>query len=269
MIEVSNLNAFYGKRQILSNINLSVKAGECHFITGPNGSGKSTLLSLISRTNSRKLINTGTINLNGNSIHKMPSKEFAQNVAFMSQFEINAWNFTSKQIILSGRFPHTNFTGIYSKEDIEIVKNVAAKLNITHLLERKIHTLSGGEFQKIRIARTFAQQTQFIIMDEPISSLDFGIEFSLLKQIKSLAKEKNIGILISIHDINLASVFADEISLLSPCTDNTKQQIFSGSVEEIIKPDNLEYAYGKHFGIFTHPEYKTPFIYNLSEQDLT
>jgi ABC-type cobalamin/Fe3+-siderophores transport system ATPase subunit len=74
MIEVSNLNAFYGKRQILSNINLSVKSGECHFIVGPNGSGKSTLLSLISRTNSRKLINTGTINLNGNSIHKTVEK---------------------------------------------------------------------------------------------------------------------------------------------------------------------------------------------------
>lgn len=265
MIEISNLNAFYGKKQILKNINLSVKSGDCIFIVGPNGSGKSTLLSLITRTNSNKLTYTGSIHLNSNSIQKMPAKEFAQHVAFMSQFETNAWNFTSEQIILSGRFPHTNFTGFYSKDDIEIVKEVADKLNITHLLERKIHTLSGGEFQKVRIARTFAQETQFIIMDEPISSLDFGIEFSLLKQIKLLAKEKKIGILISIHDINLASVFADEIALLAPFSQNIEQQLFVGSVENMLNPDMLESVYGKRFGIFIHPEYKTPYIYNLNE----
>ena len=86
-----------------------------------------------------------------------------------------------------------------------------------------------------------------------------------MKQIKLLAKEKKIGILISIHDINLASVFADEIALLAPFSQNIEQQLFVGSVENMLNPDMLESVYGKRFGIFTHPEYKTPYIYNLNE----
>ncbi len=264
-LKTEALCAFYGKNQILKDINLVVESGVCLCLSGPNGSGKSTLLSLLTGTNPKTLSYTGKILLDNAPVHSMKTKDLAKKIAFMSQSESVPWNFSCFDVILSGRFAHTNFTGIYSQQDKQIALAAAEEVKATHLLQRKIHTLSGGEFQRVRIARTFAQQPKMLVLDEPMASLDFDISFSLFKLTKKLAKDKGIGVLVSIHDINLASVFADKMALLSPCSRNLKNQLHSGTPGQILTPETLNSVYGNEFGVFSHPIYKTPTIYNLAE----
>ena len=129
------------------------------------------------------------------------------------------------------------------------------------MLNRSVYSLSGGEFQKVRIARTLSQETDFLLLDEPCANLDFTVQKELLTLFQSLAHEKNKGILISIHDINAASRFADRIELLPPLKNNPEGGLISGKANEIFTQENIEKTYGKGLNIFRHPVYDCPQIY--------
>jgi len=220
------------------------------------------------------LKHSGKILLNGKDIFSLSRKSIAQEMAYMSQTEDCAWDFSVMDYILAGRYAFTKFSGFYSKEDKLIVEQISEELKLSDLLQRTIHTLSGGEFQRVRIARTLVQQPKILILDEPASSLDFSIRFSILQQIKSLALKKNLAILISIHDINLATIFADELLLLAPfpntgTLDLSKDninfdrtfQLYKGCSEDILIEPILESVYKEKFGVFSHPFYNCPVLF--------
>ncbi len=173
-------------------------------------------------------------------IRSLKRKEIAKVIAFLQQNEACVWDFSVIDYVLQGRFAYSS-NGNYSEEDKIIAGEALALMGLSEFSDRTIHTLSGGEFQKVRIARALAQTPKFLLLDEPASALDFVYEPQLMSLLRKLAHEKGIGILASVHDVNLASEYVDKMNMLSA------DGIISGSPSQIMKPDILEKIYGVPF----------------------
>ena len=171
----------------------------------------------------------------------------------MQQTENSAWNVLVKDFIITGRFAYSGTA--YTQHDFSILQESATLLGIHHLLERDIFSLSGGEFQKVRIARALTQTPDFLLLDEPTSALDLSYETELLQLLANLAKDKNIGILISIHNLNTACRFTKNLILLPP-----QKQLIQGEPSQIITPENIAQTYGTNLPIYTHPIHNCPQI---------
>lgn len=260
VLEAKSLFASYGKKQVLGGLDLTLSGGKFICLCGPNGCGKSTLISLLAGIHSEYLKYRGQIIIDSKDIGKFKRKELARKIAFMPQSESSPWNYQVKDVILSGRFAHTGFSGIYHQRDYQIAEDVAEIMGINHLKERFVFSLSGGEFQRVRIARSLAQQAEILLLDEPAANLDFTHRFDLLKLVKKLVQEKNIAVLVSIHDLNMAAVFADEMFLLSHFAEG-QLQMQSGEPKNIMQPEILQRTYGKKFSLFQHPLYNVPQVY--------
>lgn len=253
LLEIQNLTASYGSKEVLHDISVTVTPGEFTCLCGPNGSGKSTLLSILAG------VPAATLRFSAGAqspadLTKLPRRAAARFVAFMQQNEFSEWNFKVRDFVLQGRFAHSK-GGHYTASDYKLVDDVLAELNLSHFANRNIHDLSGGEFQKIRLARALAQTPRFLLLDEPAASLDYVFEPQLMKLLKNTAHQKKIGILASIHDINLAARFADKIILLPPADTaqssmapaSSKKSVLYGSPSDIMNIDNLKYTFGVDF----------------------
>ena len=251
-LRISNLSASYNKTQILRDINLSVSQGEFVCLCGPNGAGKSTLLSVMAGVPDAKLKVKGEVGwFRYDASHhsttrsltpKTPRRrDLARLIACLQQNEYSEWDFTVRDYVLQGRYAHTRY-GNYSAADYSVVDGVLEELNLSQFAARNIHSLSGGEFQKIRLARALAQTPRFLLLDEPASNLDYVYEPHLMQLLSDTAHKKNLGILAAVHDINLAACFADKIILLP-----SKKSVLSGSPSDIMNTDNLKYTFGVDF----------------------
>ena len=266
LVQVKELSAWYGKHQVLENISFSMKAGDFICLSGPNGCGKSTLMTVLAGLGRHKLTTTGSIQLEGCNLNQLKSKQRAKIISYMSQTEANLWNFTVQDVILTGRYCHTGFTGIYSQQDKDIAQQAANQLQLKHLLNRRIHSLSGGEFQRVRIARSFCQQPKVLLLDEPAANLDLALRHDLLQATKDLALKQGTAVLMSIHDINLAAAFAKTLALLRPwhsLRENQSHfpQLLLGSPQQVMTPENLQLVYNRSFQIFTHPIHRCPAVW--------
>lgn len=266
LVQVKELSAWYGKHQVLENISFSMKAGDFICLSGPNGCGKSTLMTVLAGLGRHKLTTTGSIQLEGCNLNQLKSKQRAKIISYMSQTEANLWNFTVQDVILTGRYCHTGFTGIYSQQDRDIAQQAANQLKLKHLLNRRIHSLSGGEFQRVRIARSFCQQPKVLLLDEPAANLDLALRHDLLQATKELAQQQGTAVLMSIHDINLAAAFAQTLALLRPwhsLRENQSHfpQLLLGSPQQVMTPENLQQVYNRNFQIFTHPIHGCPAVW--------
>ncbi|MBQ5470967.1 MAG: ABC transporter ATP-binding protein [Treponema sp.] len=247
ILECQNLSASYGSKQILKDINLSINQGDFICLCGKNGSGKSTLLKLLSGTYSSDLsITQGTVSPQ----FKKPALN-AQNIAYMPQSEHPAWACTVMDSILQGRYCWSK--GLYSAQDKAIAQEAADTLHITPLLNRNIFSLSGGEFQKVRIARALCQTPKFLLLDEPCANLDFTAEEELLKLLKDLSSK--MGILISIHNVNTAAIFAQTLCLLPQ-----EQSLIFGLASQVLTLQNLSKTFDTPLELYEHPVYKVPQI---------
>lgn len=264
-LKVENLSASYKTKRsagrktdmhekIINDMSFIAKSGELVCICGPNGCGKSTLLSVLAgvpgaalKVTGRVLMESGDGIAKGGSpdspveISHMKVGERAKLIAYMQQTELSVWDFNVFDYVLQGRFAHSG-GGHYTNCDKKIVRDVLEELGLAVFAARTLHTLSGGEFQKIRIARAFAQQPRFMLLDEPAASLDYVYEPHLMGLLRDAAWSKNIGIIVSVHDINLAMAFADKIMLLPP----EKAAIF-GSPDDIMNVENLKITFGVDF----------------------
>ncbi len=266
LVQVKELSAWYGKHQVLENISFSMKAGDFICLSGPNGCGKSTLMTVLAGLGRHKLTTTGSIQLEGCNLNQLKSKQRAKIISYMSQTEANLWNFTVQDVILTGRYCHTGFSGIYSQQDRDIAQQAANQLQLKHLLNRRIHSLSGGEFQRVRIARSFCQQPKVLLLDEPAANLDLALRHDLLQATKDLAQQQGTAVLMSIHDINLAAAFAQTLALLRPwhsLRENQSHfpQLLLGRPQQVMTPENLQQVYNRNFQIFTHPIHGCPAVW--------
>ncbi|MCL2134025.1 MAG: heme ABC transporter ATP-binding protein [Candidatus Bathyarchaeota archaeon] len=232
-LTINNLSFSYAGIPILKDIALNVELGELVSIVGPNGSGKSTLLKCVNR-----ILKTGpnSILLDGKDASKFSTKELSKLMGYVPQTSISAFPFTVYDVVMMGRKPYVHWS--VGEQDNEIVVQMMDLLGISHLAMRQFSALSGGEQQKVIIARALAQQPQILLLDEPTSSLDIKHQLDILCILKSLAKSKGHAVIVTLHDLNLASRFSDRLFMLK------RGRVYAtGTPEEVLTAQNIEEVY--------------------------
>ena len=206
-IKAENINVTLEKNNILKGINIEVDNKEVVGIIGPNGSGKSTLLKCIYRVLKP---NDGAILLDNVDIKEMSVKESSKRLAVLSQHNNYNFDFTVKDIVLMGRSPHKKFMERDNEEDYDIVNEALKKVDMFEFKDRSFQSLSGGEQQRVILARALAQQPKCLILDEPTNHLDIKYQLQLMRIVKGLG----IEVIAAIHDLNIAAMYCDKIYVL-------------------------------------------------------
>lgn len=206
-IKTENINVTLEKNNILKGINIEVDNKEFVGIIGPNGSGKSTLLKCIYRILKPS---EGVIKLDGINMKNISIKESSKKLSVLSQHNNYNFDFTVKEIVLMGRAPYKKFMERDNKEDYDIVNDALEKVDMLEFKYRSFQSLSGGEQQRVILARALAQKPKCLILDEPTNHLDIKYQLSLLNIVKSL----NLTIISAIHDLNIASMYCDRLFVM-------------------------------------------------------
>lgn len=252
ILEIDDICCRYGSYNVLKEIKLSIKKGDFVSIIGPNGSGKSTLLKTITRF-IRPV--KGVVFIDNINAFKLTDKQFAKKVGFVSQNYHFNFDFTVEDIILMGRNPHLNLLEKEDLKDYKIIEDAMILTDTFKLKNKKITQLSGGEAQRVLIARALAQEPEILILDEPISHLDINYKFEILELLKNMNQKNKITIIIALHDINLASYYSKKIILLK------EGSIFAaGEPEDIINNRNLKKVFDVDFDVAAHPITNKPYI---------
>lgn len=246
MIKISNLSFGYTGIKILDELNFSAKSGSFVGILGPNGCGKSTILKNIMRILKP---NSGEIEILGRNLKEFSQKELAKTIGFVPQkSNLNA-PLNVREILLMGRYAHIKnaFWG-YDKSDFAKVDEVMEMLDITKFQNRTAYELSGGEFGRVLLARAIVGEPRILLLDEPTSALDLNHAVEILSLCKRLSKELNLLSIAVLHELNLASLFCDEINLIKD-----GKVHYKGTPNELFTKEILKEIYeGMNCDIITH-----------------
>ena len=235
-LSCSNICFSYTKKPFLENISLTFNPGQFVGLIGANGAGKSTLLQLF-----LGLINpqSGLVLINGKNIHSQKRKEIAKQLAFVPQSIELPYAFCVRELVAMGRNPYLGPFSLETEKDKKLVAEAMQKTDITHLENRLVNTLSGGEKQRVIIARALAQQSPAILLDEPIASLDICHQIETLQLIQSLTQSGKLAIT-AIHDLNLAANYCDRLILIGEATESKTQIIIAdGPPKQVLTKKNL------------------------------
>ena len=233
MIDLKEVSKNYGEKKVVTEVCLPIEEEKLTAFIGPNGAGKSTLLSMISRLIS---IDAGQIYLDHNEVKAWRSNELSQKLSILKQSNGVNLRITVRELVGFGRFPYSK--GRLTRDDLEMIDYALEKLGLVEMAEEKIDTLSGGQLQRAYIAMILAQDTEYILLDEPLNNLDMSHAVQLMKTLRRLVEEEHKTILLVIHDINFAATYADEIVAMKA------GEIFAhGTMEEMIQPQILNALY--------------------------
>ena len=253
MLECEKIQFKYGTKLILDDISIQFKKGHLYGILGPNGSGKTTLIKILSGILKQ---NFGKVFINELDIRKLSIREIAKNLAMVNQSNTIEFDFTVSEIVKVGRFPHIGRFSRESAEDKKIINEILHQFDLYELKDRSFNQLSGGEQQKVIIARAVAQQSKIILLDEPTTHLDINYQLEFMERLKQYVNDGLIVVVI-LHDLNLATQFCDKIILL-----NERCIKAFGSPEEVITKDNIKSIYNIDVivkrNLFTNSIYVTP-----------
>jgi len=252
ILNVENIEFSYDKTPMLEDIDFNVPSGSFVSILGPNGSGKTTLLKNLCGLLSPK---KGTISLINRRIGSFNQKEFAKTVAVVHQSSNIGFSFSVFDTVLMGRFPYIKKLQGETTVDIKIAQEAMKNTGIWHLKEKDIREISGGERQRVMIARALTQEPELLILDEPISNLDIKFQISILRLCKKLNKEKGITIVTTLHDINLAGQYSDYILLLSK-----GKLVAQDEPKKVLTVKNIENVYEVQVEILNRGENEFPYI---------
>lgn len=236
MLEVKNIYCGYNGEDVVKNVSFKVSRGENICIVGPNGCGKSTLLKAIANLLSFK----GQILLDGKDTKLLKRKELATKVSLMTQSSNILFPYSIYETVALGRYAHLN--GVFSrlsKNDDEIINKSLDKVGILDIKDKLISELSGGQLQRVFLARAFAQDPDVIILDEPTNHLDLRYQIEILDYLKLWAKENNKIVVAVLHDLNLVQNFGDKVLMLKDGT-----LINNGDTREVLNGRDLEEVYG-------------------------
>lgn len=236
-----NVGVTIGNKAILRDVSLTVRPGEFIGIIGPNGAGKSTLLRGLRGLGP---VTSGDVQVFGQPIRTMGDKQLAHLVAYMQQ-EVNVgFRFTALEVVLAGRYPYLKWWQNEQSEDYEIAKKYMAFTGVEALAEKSVQQVSGGERQRILLAKVLAQETPLIFLDEPTASLDLVYQEEIFRYCQIMCQEGK-AVLIIAHDIKLAAKFCSRLILMA-----NGSVIADGAPAEVITVENLEKAYGLHSAVF-------------------
>ena len=240
ILTVENVGLAIDEHTILQDIDFAVGEGEFVGIIGPNGAGKSTLLKSLRGMNPA----TGTIKVFDKDLHRLSEKEIARNVAYMQQEMNTGFGFSAKQVVLAGRYPYLAWWQNESEDDVAIAEKYMNFTGVLHLADKDINRMSGGEKQRVLLAKVLTQETNLIFLDEPTASLDLTYQEEIFRQCKELCHEGKT-ILIVVHDIRLAAKFCSRLILL-----NEGKILADGSPSDVITVKNLQQAYKMSAAVF-------------------
>ncbi|HHD2754208.1 TPA: ABC transporter ATP-binding protein [Clostridium perfringens] len=235
MLEVKNLCCGYDENDVVHNISFKVNRGENISIIGPNGCGKSTILKALANLIEYK----GEIKLDGVEIKKIKRKDLAKKVALMSQNSEIYFSYTVFETVALGRYAHIN--GIFSSlsnEDKDIVLKCIESVGLLEEKDKLINELSGGQLQRVYLARAFAQEPDILLLDEPTNHLDLKCQIEILDYINKWTKENNKTVIGVLHDLNLVQMFSEDVILIK------EGQIYShGKAREILNSYKIKDVY--------------------------
>lgn len=233
MIDLNEVSKNYGAKKVISEVSLPITEEKLTAFIGPNGAGKSTLLSMISRLIT---IDAGQIYLDHNEVKAWRSNELAKKLSILKQSNGVNLRITVRDLVGFGRFSYSK--GRMTAEDQDMIDYALEKLGLVEMADEMIDTLSGGQLQRAYIAMILAQDTEYILLDEPLNNLDMNHAVQLMKTLRRLVEEEHKTILLVIHDINFAATYADEIVAMK------NGAIFAhGTMEEMIQPHILNALY--------------------------
>ena len=235
-IDVKQLSVTLGNRHILHDINVSVPIGKITTLIGPNGCGKSTLLKSIANIIEYR----GNVKIDDKEVNNFSRVDLAKKVALMSQMSQVYFPYTVYDTVSLGRYAYSKgaFSKL-SKQDREIVEDSMKKVGVYELKDKLITELSGGQLQRVFLARAFAQDPEVILLDEPTNHLDLRCQIEILDYLKSWAKEKNKIVIGVLHDLNLVQYFADNVLMIK-----SGKGVSYGKPEDVFKRDVLNDIYG-------------------------
>jgi iron complex transport system ATP-binding protein len=252
MLVINQLSVAYARQVVLHAVSLEVKSGEVLALIGPNGAGKSTLIRAVSGVIP---IQSGKVRTNGDDFASLSAMQRARYLAVVPQAVSLPAAFTVWETVLLGRTPYLGFLGQPSFKDEELARMALERVSAGQLTDRRVGELSGGEQQRVLLARALCQSTPILLLDEPTAHLDLQYQVSLLELVSDLAHRDKLAVLIALHDLNLAARYADRMALM-----------VAGRIQALGKPDQvlladvIEAAYCLPVQVVKHPFMDVPLV---------
>lgn len=240
--ETHDLSVGYGGRPLIEKINLSIEKGRILTLIGPNGSGKSTILKTITK-HLEKI--AGVVTIENDNISKWSNKELAKRLSVMLTERIDPELMTCEQVVAMGRYPYTNHFGSLTPGGRQVVEESLHMVRAEELAERPFTDISDGQRQRIMLARAICQQPEIIVLDEPTSYLDIRHKIELLDILRKMAREKNVAVVMSLHEIDLAAKISDQII----CVKGDRIRLF-GTPEQVFTGERVKELYELESGSF-------------------
>jgi len=251
-LELKNVSLSYNHKPVVNEFSFKVAPGELVGMIGPNGCGKTSIIRALSRIIP---VRTGQIFLEGKELTSIPRMVLARLLGVVPQSPVIPDSFTVFEVVLLGRNPHLGLLQKEGARDINITWRAMEQTSTAVLAERRIGELSGGEKQRVTIARVLAQEPGAILLDEPTANLDISHQAEIMDLIKRLCTEKKLAVLIALHDLNLAAQYCDRLILI-----NNGQIHAEGTPDTVITSQNIKEVYGTESCVYPHPDNNLPVV---------
>lgn len=237
---------------VLDKLDLCFRPDEVTALVGPNGSGKSTLLLASARIH---LPRAGAVLLDGRDLQRLSTREIARRLALLPQSSAVPDDLCVRDLVSYGRYPHVSrFAGL-SDTDHAAIAEAIDRTALTPFVNRAVNTLSGGERQRVWVACALAQQTKWLLLDEPTTYLDLGHQVSLMRLLRSLHDRDGLGLVMALHDLSQAATYADRIVVL-----HRGSVVADGTPKEVITPTMLQEVFGTEADVVAHPRTGQPLV---------
>lgn len=250
MIKLEEISFRAGDKCLLHPLDLHFSQGQVCGLIGHNGSGKSTLLKLLAR---QQVPSSGRLLLDGRDLGTLGTREFAREVAYLPQQPPATEQLSVAELVGFGRQPWLGLFGRVGEADRHAVNRAMSLTGVSHLAQRLVESLSGGERQRVWLAALLAQQSRYLLLDEPTSALDVAHQVEMLSLIRSLSRELGLGVIIVLHDINMAARFCDRLVAL-----RHGRLLLSGSPVEVMTAERLDAIYQLPMQVISHPLHGHP-----------
>ena len=235
----------YGERPVLRDISLQLPSGQCYGILGPNGCGKTTLLDLLSGLLQPR---SGSVTFHGRPLHAWPKKQLAQRLALVPQDFMVRFGYTVREVVEMGLHPHLHRFGAPTRTDLALIDEALVATGIVDLADRPVTRLSGGEKQRVAVARALAQRPEMLLLDEATSNLDIHHSLEILHLIRERFEQHGMQVVAVMHDLNLAAFFCDHLIFLKD-----GRVLRQGPTEEVLTPETIAAVYGVEAEVRNNP----------------